>query len=115
MMFKTMILAAVALAWAHPAFADMTAHYVIDGDQSIMTMEIAANGDVRARFGSDASYFLTRAGHVAPARRFRDELEDHMSEDYADETLRTVTHWGRYAEVFAYDEDADRFSLDDAV
>jgi len=56
-----------------------------------------------------------RAGHVAPARRFRDELEDHMSEDYADETLRTVTHWGRYAEVFAYDEDADRFSLDDAV
>jgi len=56
-----------------------------------------------------------RSGHVAPARRFRDELEDHMSEDYADETLRTVTHWGRYAEVFAYDEDADRFSLDDAV
>ena len=61
-MFKSMILAAVALSWAHPAFADMTAHYVIDGDQSIMTMEIAANGDVRARFGSDASYFLTRAG-----------------------------------------------------
>ena len=56
-----------------------------------------------------------RSGHVAPARRFRDELEDHMSGDYADETLRTVTHWGRYAEVFAYDEDADRFSLDDVV
>jgi NitT/TauT family transport system ATP-binding protein len=56
-----------------------------------------------------------RAGHVAPARRFRDELEDHMSPDYADETLRTVTLWGRYAEVFAYDEDDDRFSLDDAV
>ncbi len=56
-----------------------------------------------------------RAGHVAPARRFRDELEDHMSPEYADETLRTVTHWGRYAEVFAYDEDDDRFSLEDAV
>ena len=55
-----------------------------------------------------------RSGHVAPARRFRDELEDHMSGDYADETLRTVTHWGRYAEVFAYDEDADGFSLDAA-
>jgi NitT/TauT family transport system ATP-binding protein len=36
-----------------------------------------------------------------------------MSEDYADETLRTVTLWGRYAEVFAYDEDDDRFSLED--
>ena len=53
-----------------------------------------------------------RASHAAPARRFRDELEDHMSEDYADETLRAVTHWGRYAEVFAYDEDRDLFSLD---
>lgn len=56
-----------------------------------------------------------RASHAAPARRFRDELEDHMSPDYADETLRTVTLWGRYAEVFAYDEDSDRFSLEDAV
>jgi NitT/TauT family transport system ATP-binding protein len=54
-----------------------------------------------------------RAGHSAPARRFRDELEDYMSEDYADETLRTVTNWGRYAEAFAFDEADDRFSLDD--
>ncbi len=54
-----------------------------------------------------------RAQHVAPARRFRDELEDYMSPEYADETLRTVTHWGRYAELFAFDEDDDRFSLDD--
>ncbi|MDQ2763292.1 MAG: nitrate/sulfonate/bicarbonate ABC transporter ATP-binding protein [Pseudomonadota bacterium] len=55
-----------------------------------------------------------RITHAAPARRFRDELEDHMSPDYADETLRTVTLWGRYAEVFTYDEDSDQFSLEDA-
>jgi len=54
-----------------------------------------------------------RASHDAPGRRFRDELEDFMSPDYASETLRTVTHWGRYAEIFAYDEEDDRFSLDD--
>ena len=54
-----------------------------------------------------------RANHTAPARRFRDELEDHMSPDRAAETLRAVTHWSRYAELFAYDEDADQFSLDD--
>ncbi|MDR3507205.1 MAG: AAA-associated domain-containing protein, partial [Caulobacteraceae bacterium] len=54
-----------------------------------------------------------RASHQAPARRFRDELEDFMSEDYADETLNAVVSWGRYAELFAYHEDADRFSLDD--
>ncbi len=56
-----------------------------------------------------------RSSHEAPARRFRDELEDHMSEVYADETLRAVTHWGRYAEVFAYDEDRDLFSLDNPM
>ena len=54
-----------------------------------------------------------RATHTAPARRFRDELEDHMSEDFADETLRTVTNWGRYAEIFTYHENDDQFSLDD--
>ena len=54
-----------------------------------------------------------RANKTAPARRFRDELEDHMSEEYADETLRTVTLWGRYAEIFAFDEDDDLFSLED--
>ncbi|HEY2658861.1 MAG TPA: nitrate/sulfonate/bicarbonate ABC transporter ATP-binding protein [Caulobacteraceae bacterium] len=54
-----------------------------------------------------------RASHQAPARRFRDELEDFMSEDYAEETLNAVVSWGRYAELFAFHEDADRFSLDD--
>ncbi|WP_420383208.1 AAA-associated domain-containing protein [Novosphingobium sp.] len=54
-----------------------------------------------------------RASHEAPARRFRDELEDYMSEDYAEETLKNVTLWGRYAEIFSYDEEADRFSLED--
>jgi NitT/TauT family transport system ATP-binding protein len=54
-----------------------------------------------------------RPSHIAPARRFRDELEDHMSPDYAAETLTAVTHWGRYAEIFAYHEDEDQFSLDD--
>jgi NitT/TauT family transport system ATP-binding protein len=54
-----------------------------------------------------------RASHQAPARRFRDELEDFMSEDYAEETVNAVVDWGRYAEVFAYHEDLDQFSLDD--
>lgn len=54
-----------------------------------------------------------RGSHRAPASRFRDELEDHMSPDYADETLRTVTLWGRYGEIFSFDEDEDMFSLED--
>jgi len=53
-----------------------------------------------------------RPNHKAPARRFRDELEDYMSEDYADQTLKAVTTWGRYGETFAYDETSDQFSME---
>jgi NitT/TauT family transport system ATP-binding protein len=53
-----------------------------------------------------------RESHAAPASRFRDELEDHMSVQFADQTLRTATSWGRFGEVFAYDQDTGVFSLD---
>jgi NitT/TauT family transport system ATP-binding protein len=53
-----------------------------------------------------------RPSHTAPAARFRNELEDYMSEEYADETLRTIVSWGRYAELFAYDEQSESFSLE---
>ncbi|MEZ2406487.1 NitT/TauT family transport system ATP-binding protein [Bosea sp. OAE752] len=53
-----------------------------------------------------------RSSHRAPAGRFRDELEDHMSEDYAATTLKAVTNWARYGEYFAYDEAADLFTLE---
>jgi NitT/TauT family transport system ATP-binding protein len=53
-----------------------------------------------------------RASHQAPASRFRDELEDHMSEEAAEKTLRAVISWARYGEAFAYDEDSGVFSLD---
>jgi NitT/TauT family transport system ATP-binding protein len=53
-----------------------------------------------------------RWNHRASAVRFRDELEDHMSPDYAEDTLRTVIAWGRYAESFSYDEEAEQFSLE---
>jgi len=53
-----------------------------------------------------------RPAHTAPAARFRNELEDYMSEDYADETLKTIVSWGRYAELFAYDEQSETFSLE---
>jgi len=35
-----------------------------------------------------------------------------MSEDYAEKTLRSAINWGRYGEVYAYDEDNQAFSLE---
>jgi NitT/TauT family transport system ATP-binding protein len=54
-----------------------------------------------------------RWNHRAAAVRFRDELEDHMSPEYAEQTLRTIISWGRYAELYEYDEEAQQFSLED--
>jgi NitT/TauT family transport system ATP-binding protein len=53
-----------------------------------------------------------RASHSAPKTRFLDELEDHMDEDAATETLKSVVSWSRFAELFSYDDDAELFSLE---
>jgi len=51
-------------------------------------------------------------GHEVSARRIREELEGLMSPGYAEETLKSVVSWARYAEAFAFDEDANLFTLD---
>jgi NitT/TauT family transport system ATP-binding protein len=45
-----------------------------------------------------------RGTHRAPRTRFETELEDHMPRREAERTLRAVISWGRYAELFAYDD-----------
>jgi NitT/TauT family transport system ATP-binding protein len=44
-----------------------------------------------------------RPRHRAIEDRFLRELEDHLSEDAAEDVLKVVIDWGRYAEIFAYD------------
>lgn len=53
-----------------------------------------------------------RPGRRAPAVRFLSELEDHLSDDAAEQTLGAVTHWGRYAELYSYDDATESFSLE---
>ena len=53
-----------------------------------------------------------RPSHHARSARFLEELEDYMSDDYAETTLRAVVSWARYGELFAYDETAQSFSLE---
>ena len=53
-----------------------------------------------------------RPSHLAPAARFREELEDFMSPEFAQNTLRAAISWGRYAELFAYDDQSEQFSLE---
>jgi NitT/TauT family transport system ATP-binding protein len=54
-----------------------------------------------------------RPNHRAPAARFLSELEDHMSEEWAQDTLERLINWARYAELFAYDYDSETFRLEE--
>jgi NitT/TauT family transport system ATP-binding protein len=53
-----------------------------------------------------------RESHAAPWNRFIDELEDYMTTDAAEDTLRAVVSWARFAELFSYDDDTGTFSLE---
>jgi len=53
-----------------------------------------------------------REGHRAPRERFEFELEDHLNRNDADSTLRAIIGWGRYAELFSYDDRTRTFGLD---
>lgn len=52
-----------------------------------------------------------RSGHNAPRERFELELQDHLNSFDAERTLRTAIAWGRYGELFSYDDNKRIFSL----
>lgn len=56
-----------------------------------------------------------RPGNRAKEDRFLRELEDFFSEDEAERVLQTAIEWGRYAELFAYEEAAGILSLENPV
>jgi NitT/TauT family transport system ATP-binding protein len=85
------------------AVSDVDVRKKLFGDHLLAYVPLAA----RIRMVLDE-----RPTHSARAARFLEELEDHMSEDYAERTLRAVTNWGRYGELFAYDEVSETFSLE---
>jgi len=54
----------------------------------------------------------SRPGNHAPRIRFLTQLEDLMVEEDAIEALSAVTSWGRYAELFAYNDNSETYSLE---
>lgn len=76
-------------------------------------------------FGAPAELCAARCTHsrhsrnaaepAGAARALRGGTEDHLSEQYARETLNAAIEWGRYAELFAYDDQSEWFSLEDVT
>jgi len=56
-----------------------------------------------------------REEHRAPRERFEFELQDHLHQADAEKTLRAAIDWGRYAELFSYDDETRMFGLDHAA
>jgi NitT/TauT family transport system ATP-binding protein len=52
-----------------------------------------------------------RDDHSAPRDRFELELQDRLRPDEAEHTLRAVIGWGRYAELFSYDDATRTFEI----
>jgi NitT/TauT family transport system ATP-binding protein len=98
------------------------------------TLKLTAAGRVFARSGTEARKLLfkehllrfvpiaahirrildEREDHRAPRVRFESELEDHLHAADVQNTLQTVTGWGRYAEIFDYDDQTRTFSTNTA-
>ncbi len=55
-----------------------------------------------------------RPDRRAPWSHFARELGEFMSEDAAEEALKAVTSWARYAELFTYDDEAEAFVIEAA-
>ncbi len=96
---------AIKLTAAGARFADMEtdARKKLFGDHLLAYVPLAA----RIKMVLDE-----RPSHSARASRFLEELEDHMSDEYADRTLKSVVNWCRYGELFAYDEGSETLSLE---
>ncbi len=80
-----------------------------DDRKSLLQRHLLANVPLAAHI---RRVLQERAHHTAPKSRFLDELEDYMTSQAAETTLRAVTSWGRYAEAFAYDDQTQTFSLE---
>lgn len=53
-----------------------------------------------------------RSDNKAPKARFLTYLEDHLPHHEAIINLKTIIDWGRYAEIFSYDDNKQMFSLE---
>jgi len=51
--------------------------------------------------------------HTLPEKHFLEMLEQHFSEEEAQAQLHTAINWGRYAELFTFQDDREIFRLDE--
>ena len=53
----------------------------------------------------------SKSDGAMPLEFFRDILDEHFAENEVQSQIETALHWGRYAEIFTYDPEADQLLL----
>jgi NitT/TauT family transport system ATP-binding protein len=56
----------------------------------------------------------TSPGHTLPEEYFLHQLREHFGEEEAQEQLNTAINWGRYAELFTFQDERGMFRLEEA-
>jgi len=55
-----------------------------------------------------------KSNHTVPLEFFRDLLDERFAQVEVDRQIETALLWGRYAEIFTYDEETDQLHLHQA-
>ncbi len=55
----------------------------------------------------------TVSTHTLPEKHFLEMLEQRFSEEEAQSQLHTAINWGRYAELFTFQDEREIFRLDE--
>jgi NitT/TauT family transport system ATP-binding protein len=53
-----------------------------------------------------------RSDKKAPRSRFQTHLEDYLMHEDSNRILKIIIAWGRYAEIFSYNDNTKMFSLE---
>ncbi|PUA16496.1 AAA-associated domain-containing protein [Glaciimonas sp. PCH181] len=86
------------------------AEYGVQQRKQVFAQQLLRQVPLAARI---KSILQERKGQRAPRARFQQELEDYLSDEAAEETIDAIIRWGRYAEIFSYDDKREIFSLED--
>jgi NitT/TauT family transport system ATP-binding protein len=57
------------------------------------------------------SALLSKSDQSLPLEFFRDVLDEHFGREEVQRQIETALDWGRYADIFTYDSEADRLML----
>lgn len=90
-------------AGKHFAVADILARKTIFAQHLLNNIPLA---------GHIVQVLESRRNKSASLARFLNELEDYLSEEQAEHLLRVLIDWGRYAEIFSYDDNSEMLSLE---